>query len=118
MNSESVGLIVAKLEQLITVAAGKVEAVYPVIRQQALIAGYLSLFGVCLAIVAFVTGLALVLTKGNVDDDHLTVKGVFVIVSFATSLISIMASTAGDVTFLAIINPDFYAIKLLLKMIQ
>lgn len=114
MNPESVQLIVTKLEELIRAANGKVEGIFPYYVKQATICGWASFIALCLSFVFFVTALALFTTKNCFTSNEIKPKGVFAIACAVLFFISITASASGTVTPFAILNPEIYAIKLLL----
>jgi hypothetical protein len=119
MNTESVVLVVSKLEELIVGVGGKIEAVYPYLVKQALIAGYLSLFGICLGVVFILSALTILFSnKPKFQDDYPTGYGVAIMGFVFMGLVFLIASTVGNITFIAIFNPDFYAIKLLMGMLR
>jgi len=119
MNTESVALVVSKVEELIRAAGGKVEAFYPYLVRQALIAGYFSLFGMCLAMICILSIFAVLLSgKSTYDERYSAFTGWgFTAIGFGViAFISLLCATGGSVTFLAVFNPNFYAVKLLMGL--
>lgn len=120
MQNEGVQLIVTKLEELIRVAGGTVENLYPYAIKQAMMAGYLSLFGIIIAIVLFIIMFKILSSSQPKysDGGYPTPQGVGMVVVGVVGLFTLIISTLGNITVLALFNPEFYAVRLLMNLIK
>jgi len=119
MDTASVSLILSKLEEVVKAAGGKVEAFYPYLVKQALLVGYLCAVGIGIAIVSLIVGIYFAVKSYDKMKDYVVPGYVAVaMVCGFIFLISIIASTSGPISFLAIFNPEYYATKLLFNIFK
>jgi len=117
--NESVGLIVAKIEQLIVATQGKVEAFYPIVRKQIVMEGYMSLFSLVLFLVFLLVAILKCFKKGNWDSSGDPTTP-YAVVWAIIGVICVVGSTVSFLTFnpMKILNPDYYAVKTILELGQ
>lgn len=121
MDTSNVQLIVTKIEELIKAAGGKIEGFYPYVVKQAIIAGWVNLIGLCFSLVCWVVFfIRMTSSKPKVDgnNDCPNREGVLCIVWGVLGLFSSLASTFNSINLLALFNPNFYAVKILLNMVR